>query len=290
MKNIKKNEKKLEKISCEICGSDKNKLYRKNCGFNIVKCTKCGLVYVSHQPTFKYLVNFYSTGERSEELSKQKVSYTHLVEKGHRNVVNFLASKFGKRKIKLLDIGSGLNQYDYIKKKGWEVLGTEISKTFVKTARKKGWNVIFGDVIKMKFKDNEFDAIAMMAVLEHLKSPKAYLLECRRILNDGGILIIKIPNLHYTLVNSTKLPLIYAGHLFHYTPKTIKMLLNKCGFKVIKNEPVLECGSENKIKHFIMVFWDKVSKVIYKLFGLHTNLQMVIYARKIKRKENHNEK
>jgi 2-polyprenyl-3-methyl-5-hydroxy-6-metoxy-1,4-benzoquinol methylase len=274
---------KLEFISCEICGSKKYKLYTVNSGFDLVKCSGCGLIYANPQPTLDYLINFYSTGKLTEESWGKKSAYYKLVDEGQKDTVNFLASQYPKRKLKVLDIGSGLNQYDYMRRKGWSVLGTEISKTFVKYAKKKGWNVVFGDVLDMKFKSKEFDAIAMMAVVEHLKSPKKYLLKCREILKDDGILIIEVPNLHYALKKSTTLPMSEVMHLYYFTPRTIKKLFNKCGYDVIRMESVLKCGSDNKVKNFAMIVWDKFARIIHALTGIHTNLQITVYAKKAKK-------
>jgi 2-polyprenyl-3-methyl-5-hydroxy-6-metoxy-1,4-benzoquinol methylase len=271
----------VEEISCNNCGSTKYKPYQKNSGFNIVKCSDCDLIYVNPQPTIKYLIKFYSEGEYTAKTWESKPSYEKIVDDGRLKVVNFIASEYKDQKIRLLDIGGGMNpQYKYMENKKWYVLGTELSKTFVKYAQQQKLNVVFGDAIDMKFKNKEFDAVTIMAVVEHLKDPKKYLLEAHRILKDNGVLVIKIPNLHYTLKKSTTLPISQAGHLFYYTPKTIKILFEKCGYKIIKNEPVLECGSENILKHMMMISWDKVSRAIYKLIGIHTNLQMVIYAKK----------
>ncbi len=70
-------------------------------------------------------------------------------------------------------------------------------------------------------------------------------------------------------------------HLYYFTPKTIKKLFESCGYEIMKIEPVLECGSNNIIKNIMMISWDKIAKIIYLLTGIHTNLQMTIYARKL---------
>lgn len=275
------NENDTEKILCNNCKRDNYKLYIENSGFNIVKCNYCGLVYVNPQPTLKYLIKFYSEGEYTDKNWNKEPVYEEIVNNGRLKVVKYIDDKYINKKVKLLDVGCGMNaQHKYMETLGWDVLGTELSKTFVKYAKKKGLNVEFGDVIDMNFKHKEFDVITIMAVLEHLKDPRKYIGEFNRILSDDGLLIIKIPNLHYALKNAATLSISQVGHLFYYTPTTIKELLEDCGFTIIKNEPVLECGSENKLKHIAMVAWDKVASVIYKLFGCHTNLQMVIYAKK----------
>ena len=203
----KKNTEDLEYISCNICGSKKYKFYTKNSGFDLVKCSGCGLIYANPQPTIDYLVNFYSTENLTEEEWGKKTRYSPLVEKGHCKLINFLAKRYNNKKIRILDVGSGLNQLDNIKKRKWHIIATELSKTYVNYAKSKGWNVLFGDMIDMKFKSKEFDVITIMAVLEHLKSPKKYLLECHRLMKDDGTMIIQIPNLNYTLKHSTTLPM-----------------------------------------------------------------------------------
>ncbi|MFH1424504.1 MAG: class I SAM-dependent methyltransferase [archaeon] len=274
---------KVKEIKCEICGSSEHTLYRKNSNLDIVKCKSCGLIYVNPQPTLEYLKDFYNEGEYRQERWDYVPPYIGLVKEGYKKVTKFLNENIKAKKPKLLDIGSGFtHEYNVLETQGWSVLGTELSKTFVNAAKKKGLNVVYGDMLKMKLKARDFSAIIMMAVFEHLTNPREYLNECKRILKDDGIIVIKIPNLNYTLMNSTKLSLAEQMHLFHFTPKTIKMLLEDCGFEVIKNEPVLECGSEHKAKHFAMVAWDKASWAIYKMTGIHTNLQMTVYARKNK--------
>ena len=50
-------------------------------------------------------------------------------------------------------------------------------------------------------------------------------------------------------------------------------------------DSVLKCGSENKVKNFIMLVWDKFAKLIHMLTGVHTNLQITVYAKKKKMKK-----
>ena len=49
---------------------------------------------------------------------------------------------------------------------------------------------------KLPFKDNSFDLITMLAVLEHLESEDAIIRECSRLLRPGGGLLITVPTWH----------------------------------------------------------------------------------------------
>ncbi len=62
-------EEKLEKVSCDFCGSldcspfasQKDLIYKlSNATFNVVKCNQCGLKYTSPRPSQKDISNFYS--------------------------------------------------------------------------------------------------------------------------------------------------------------------------------------------------------------------------------------
>ncbi|MGV8171419.1 MAG: class I SAM-dependent methyltransferase [Candidatus Woesearchaeota archaeon] len=268
-----------ENIKCNICNSGSYSTYTMNSGFKIVKCNKCGLIYVNPQPTMKYLVDFYSTGIYDEESWDIKRRYTDFLNESHRKVAETILKQYKDRKVRVLDIGCGLKQFEYIKKNKGYVIGTEISKTFIKSARKKGWNVVFGDVLDMKW-NGKFDAIVMLDVIEHLKNPTKYLLKCKELLKDDGILIVQTPNLNYTLKKSTTLPVLQSMHLYYFTPKTLIRLFDKCGYEVLSIKPELNLGSDNLIKNIIMRIWDKIARIIYAVTGIHTNLQLVVYVKK----------
>ncbi|MGC8933372.1 MAG: methyltransferase domain-containing protein [Candidatus Methanodesulfokora sp.] len=53
------------------------------------------------------------------------------------------------------------------------------------------------DAHKLAFRDNSFRKIVAYEVLEHLESPIEALREMKRVLSDGGILEITIPNVWY---------------------------------------------------------------------------------------------
>ena len=77
----------------------------------------------------------------------------------------------------------------------------------------------------MPFKDNEFDEILCLEMLEHLYFPSQVLQELKRILNPNGILIASMPN---ETNLATRLRILFKGnincnimkdlpHHFHFT-------------------------------------------------------------------------
>jgi 2-polyprenyl-3-methyl-5-hydroxy-6-metoxy-1,4-benzoquinol methylase len=78
------------------------------------------------------------------------------------------------------------------------------------------------------------DCITAMHVLEHTYSPKEFLADCRRILDDHGILIIEVPNYTSRPARRAKehwQPLYPDTHLYQFTPDTLKRYLRQSGFK-----------------------------------------------------------
>lgn len=51
-----------------------------------------------------------------------------------------------------------------------------------------------GDIYRLPFKDNYFDIVLMMEVIEHLANSSVALKEIKRVLKPGGLLYISFPN------------------------------------------------------------------------------------------------
>jgi len=86
-------------------------------------------------------------------------------------------------------------------------------------------NMVIGDISKKtKFKDNEFDAVLMGEVIEHLFDDIIALKEIRRILKKDGKLVLTVP--YYD---------DGENHARIHSPKTIKRLLEHSGFRIRKN-------------------------------------------------------
>ena len=80
-----------------------------------------------------------------------------------------------------------------------KIYGIDINRNSINKARQKcnSNNISFyvGSVEQMPFKDNIFDVVYAAWIIEHLKNPKKFINEVFRILREGGIFILWIPNL-----------------------------------------------------------------------------------------------
>jgi ubiquinone/menaquinone biosynthesis C-methylase UbiE len=105
----------------------------------------------------------------------------------------------------------------------------------------------------LPFKDQSFDCITMIEVLEHTHSDTSVLGECRRVLRDGGKLLLYVPNKLYpfeshpshlgTLTLGTNVPFVsWLPTFLHrrissariYSRRRITRMARAAGFEVSK--------------------------------------------------------
>jgi len=160
----------------------------------------------------------------------------------HTKIIEYI----GKNK-RVLDVGcsSGYIAKE-LNKKGCSVVGIEIDATAAEIAKKHCDKVIVGDIEEVKelpYPDRHFDAIILGDVLEHLKRPDVVLLKLRRYLKPNGFVIASVPNiarLEYRLklllgkFDYEESGILSKGHLRFFTLKTVKKLLETCGYKIVK--------------------------------------------------------
>ena len=101
----------------------------------------------------------------------------------------------------ILDIGCGTGTFlDYVNCSYFRYTGIDISRVNIEKARRKhGRTFKVMSAEKLKFKDNSFDKIVCIELIEHLFTSEliAVLREMDRVLKPGGIAVISTPNLSY---------------------------------------------------------------------------------------------
>lgn len=139
----------------------------------------------------------------------------------------------------ILDVGCGRGDFPALMaERGWRATGIELDKR-VETRGKgvNGLTLKSGSLDDITFPDASFDAVTFWHVFEHLKNPGWAVGECRRILKDGGLLVIAVPNagsLQASLTGRHWFHLDPPFHLYHYSLKSLETILIKNGFEVVK--------------------------------------------------------
>lgn len=231
---------KMEKVKCCLCKVDNTyKLYHKR-GFDIVRCARCGLVYVN--PRLKreerdkiYASKSYYSGDGFgyRDYIGDYPSIKHLANRRLDLLEEFC------EKGRLLDIGCAHGFFLLAaRERGWEVYGVEISKFASDYAREKyGLNIINKSLEDAHFPDNFFDVVTMWDVLCHLDDPPAVIREIKRILRKDGFIFLQIPNFlgfQSRLMRGRWKDIKPAYHLWYFTPKTLSRLVNSKGFSIVR--------------------------------------------------------
>lgn len=226
-----------KQLTCNICGSKNIKKWKTLNNWVLYKCRGCKLIFLWPQPEQSEIGRLYdkkyyedrdynsNTDEinRNLQKEKEKISLIH----------NFI--KGGK----LLDIGCG---YGFFLKasqdSGWNSTGIEISEETVKFAREKlNVNIIQTSLEKIDLSSNSFDVITMWDFLEHSRDASLAIDIASKLLKKGGFLFVRVPNyrsLEAKFFGKKWIHWDLPFHNFHFSPKVIKLLLEKNNFEIIR--------------------------------------------------------
>lgn len=230
----------MEYVNCNLCKSNEYRSFKEMAGYRLVKCKRCGLVYLSPRPTQQEMNEEYTAKYHIERLLGQEPKTEEEIEQEiDKNIgrAEEIVKQFGN-KGKLLDIGCSAGFFlACLKRYGWDVTGIDISEWASKFAREKlGLNVFTGSVDEIEFNER-FHVITMYHTLEHLPDPLRSLKRVSEMISDDAVLVIKGPNL-------ASFDRIWHGKnwrgydpprdLYYFTPKSYRTILEKANLAVQK--------------------------------------------------------
>jgi len=237
------------KQDCPVCripptrflGTRGGRSHREGFGVEceIWSCGTCGLIFPNPMPfPEKGLGQHY-------DIDADTYFVNHDPEKKNENAVNLVneAERILGRKGRLLDIGVGRGEIVVAAKSlGWDVEGVEPSQTFADRVEERTGVKIWRDAIEdAAIDDEQFDVVILSAVLEHLYYPDDVIAKIARILKQGGILYLDVPNeagLFFRVGNLYQrlrgrkwtvnlAPTFSPYHVFGFSPRSVKKLLAK---------------------------------------------------------------
>lgn len=196
-----------------------------------MKCPNCGLASLFPLPSKRTLKAYYEKHYQDSLKRKDFRREKRRVDDLERYV------KVGR----ILDIGCSLGFFlKEAKKKGWQCFGLEYSEKAAEYARKQfSLRIFVGEIRETPFPDEHFDVITMFSTLEHTLNPQMVIRNVYRKLKPGGLFIFKIPNIdsfEYRLSRFLGKPFegFIFEHLYYFTPRAIKQMIEKESFKIIK--------------------------------------------------------
>ncbi len=204
---------------------------------------KTEILYTFPKPSEEKLPAYYdSTNYLSH--SKKGSSLFYNIYFISRKIMLFLKLKlisgFFLDSGKAVDVGSGTGFFlSRLKKKGWSVVGIEPNQKAREYAKSK--DIDHAKELK-DLKIGSQDLVTFWHSLEHMYKLKETLLQAKKALKNKGILLVACPN--YTSWDANYYKEDWAAwdvprHLQHFSPKSLKTLLEPAGFVQLQKTPLL---------------------------------------------------
>lgn len=284
-----------ETVRCALCGADDPRPLRVCRGWPVVKCRRCGLVYLRQRPAETALPQMYG---RDYYDAEDEVGYHGYMETYHRyrNVFERIFQRRDRdlrrhtRGNRLLEVGCAYGTLlAFLRDRGWDATGVEVSPLSSERARSElGLDVRTGRLEEAAFEDGSFDVVLMLDVLEHLHRPFDTLWEVSRVLAPGGTLVVQCPYelYHWEEVAEAVLrgrktgtiePDSVPAHLYFFVPRTLEAFLRKGGFRI----KARQSGNYGEIRRRVSpppIRRGSPAEVLFRLVYYRLGLQRLLYA------------
>jgi len=215
---------------CLLCKREL-KFYQKVQEFSIDECFDCQLA-----TTVLSSANKLQISTDSSYNLKDYLTIKDLQRNKFKKIISWLSQVI--KKGKLLEVGAGFGLFASLISKNRqyqvEVVEPELNLFFLRNTKIKKHQASFESFLK-KNKNRKFDAVIILDVLEHLNNPLKTLIDTKKILNENGHLFIQCPNYKSLMAKICRnwSWWMVEDHKYHFSPKSLKKLLEKSGYKTI---------------------------------------------------------
>ena len=231
---------KVEEVACNLCGNAAYDSIGRELDFDIRACTKCGLVYVSPQPAQEEFARFYASmySDHSEEaVETRSLGY---VERHLKRLVMRRKPKGGDFLEVRCAYGTFLRQIATLPCK---LTALEISETALNYAKSQVPQATFQQttIEDAVVAPASQDCVVMIAVLEHVKDPRATIAKATSWLRPGGLFVVQVPYVApFMRVKRwlPQLPISFEAprHLFDFSPTTLPQYFRDAGLTDVRVE------------------------------------------------------
>jgi SAM-dependent methyltransferase len=278
-------------VPCPLChGDQRERLYTEHGAIGVSRCLGCSLIYTSprlHSPVEIYW------GDGALYYEEARLIFDG--KSRHHRDPNYVAEievvERYKRSGRILDVGCNMGMLLRLAmRRGWSCVGLEPSRSLAELARKHGypvWNQFLHEVSESE--NESFDVVAFSDVFEHITEPLSFLQEAARLLKPDGVLYVKVPNAKWNIFKQRTLAALGERprqglwdayeHVVHYTDETLRAMLMKGGFKVVRistEAPIQSPNWHEYVGHYYQYptpwFMDIKRKIVraffFKISGL----------------------
>lgn len=242
---------KARRNQCLICGSQAKTFLASGVDyeyastdmkFDFYQCQRCSLIFIDPLPEppmleVIYPKNYYAYCTHNYSRFIKDMRARQLDGKVHKFLTK--SNKDNVNGIQILEIGCGRGDLLLAFRRANTttlITGIDFSEESIAYIKKLGFHGQAGNITEMNFNGQKFDLVVCQQLLEHLHNPLVFLQKVKSWLAKDGVFILETPG-----VESID-RMIFKGcwggyhiprHFFLFSEKTLKMILDKCGFEVI---------------------------------------------------------
>ena len=298
-------------VDCPACNASEYISKFQKLGFFYSECSRCGTIFTNPRPSESLLRDFYRNSQNYEAWNQTIFPATEAVRRERifrprAEKVSEFCQKFGVTTNTLIEIGAGFGTFcdemrslDLFKR----IVAVEPTPELARRCHSKKLEVLESPIDEIP-EEVKADVITCFEVIEHLFSPYEFVMQCSRLLNLGGLLVITCPNCQGfdiatlgTLSNS-----IDHEHLNYFHIESLPLLLKRCKFEVQEVQTPGKLDAELVRKHVlsgalglkdqpllreILVYrWEELGRAFQAFLSAnHLSSHMWVVARKIGERE-----
>jgi 2-polyprenyl-3-methyl-5-hydroxy-6-metoxy-1,4-benzoquinol methylase len=230
---------RFRSVPCPLCGSERRAERITGKGYRFVTCLDCRLVYQNPQPLFADLARRYGHSYFEYERANE-ANFFRLMELGLRDIGFERLTETLPDPKRVLDVGCATGMLlERLRAGGWEAQGLDLCRESARYAQvKRGVPVFVGTLEQARFPDESFTLVHFSHLIEHLSDPAGFLREVRRILRPQGYAVVTTPNIDglQSRLFRERWRSAIADHLCLFSRRTLRRLLESCGFRVLKTQ------------------------------------------------------
>lgn len=268
----------LKKYSCSLCNKSETRLLLNKQGFNIVKCTHCGFVYVNPRVEDKQLFTIY----QHSYFKNKDYGYDGYEQEKRLRIKNFerwlnVAADYTPETSTLysLDIGCAAGYcMEVMKKRCWVAKGLELDDEMCEHLESNGFDYSRQSIEEFET-GQKYSVITLFDVIEHIPNIDKAFGKLKSLLAADGIVIMVTPNhnsLQRKILGKRWFQYKPIEHVQYFDRNSLKAFADRNGLKMVH---YTNCGQYadtqflvNRLSYYHFTFLSKLLGKIFNLFRL----------------------
>ena len=225
----------MNQTECYFCQRTDSEPFLSENGFRMVKCSGCGLLYVSPRPNDAEIAEATRQGLHPGDLKVTGQFNPFHFGEYKRTLRILFGNSLRDKERTWLDVGCGYGEFldalKFMSDGKVHAVGSEPNEHKQKAARDRGHDVSF---FPLDTHPRTYDVISMLNVYSHIPDPPQFISMLKQRLNPKGILVLQTGDVSQLTPKTIFKPLALPDHLSFATEEIVTTLLKRAGFEILK--------------------------------------------------------